>query len=137
MPEWCKGGAVVGIVLAMLLTATPGLAQSAGSLAGTVRDASGAVLPGVTVEASSPALTEKVRSAVSDGRGEYKIVDLPPGTYAVTFALPGFSTVQREHLVLNTGVTLQVDADLRVGAVEETITVSGATPVVDTQNVRT
>ena len=100
-----------------------------------IRDGSGGVLPGVTVEASSPALIEKTRTVVSDARGEYRIVDLRPGAYIVTFTLPGFSTVRREGIELTNGFTASVDADLRVGALEETITVSGQAPVVDTSSV--
>jgi hypothetical protein len=113
-------------------------AQSAttGAIAGIVKDTSGAVLPGVTVEASSPALIEKVRSAVSDGQGNYKIVELRPGTYTVTFTLPGFVTLKREGLEISSGVTANVAADMRVGGIEETVTVTGASPVVDIQNVR-
>ena len=113
-------------------------AQSAttGSIAGVVRDTTGAVLPGVTVEAASPALIEKVRIAVSDDSGNYKILDLRPGTYVVTFTLPGFSTFRREGLELTTGFTATVNAELRVGALEETVTVTGASPVVDVQNVQ-
>jgi len=106
-----------------------------GTIAGVVRDTSGAVLPGVTVEASSPALIEKVRTAVTDGTGQYKIIDLRPGTYAVSFSLPGFATVRREEVVLTASFTANVNADMKVGGLEETITVSGATPIVDTQNV--
>ena len=113
-------------------------AQSAttGAIAGVVRDATGAIIPGVTVEAASPALIEKVRTVVSDEQGQYKIVELRPGAYTVTFTLAGFSTVKREGIELTTGFTATVNADMRVGALEETITVSGASPVVDTQNVR-
>src|SRR5688572_106478 len=93
-------------------------------------------MPGVTVEAASPALIEKVRTAVTDGEGRYNIVDLRPGSYTVTFALPGFSTVRREGIALTAGFAATVNADLRVGSVEETITVTGASPIVDTQNVR-
>ena len=100
-----------------------------------MRDSSGAVLPGVTVEASSPALIEKVRTAVTDGTGQYKIIDLRPGTYSVSFSLPGFATVRREEVVLTASFTANVNADMKVGGLEETITVSGATPIVDTQNV--
>lgn len=102
-----------------------------------VRDATGAVLPGVTVEAASPVLIEKVRSVITDGQGQYKILDLRPGTYSVTFTLAGFSTVRREGLTLATGVTLPANADLSVGSVEETVVVTGESPVVDVQNVRT
>ena len=100
-----------------------------------VRDTSGAVMPGVTVEASSPALIEKVRSVTTDTQGQYKIVDLRPGTYTVTFTLPGFSVVRREGIELSAAFTATVNADMRVGALEETVTVSGQSPVVDTQNV--
>ena len=127
------------VVGGLLLTPAFASAQSAttGGIAGVVRDATGAVLPGVTVEAASPALIEKVRTAVSDDQGQYKIVELRPGTYSVTFTLAGFSIVKREGIELSTGFTAAVNAELRVGAVEETITVTGASPVVDTQNVRT
>ncbi len=131
----------VGFLALLILTLLPATAwaQSAttGAIAGEVTDTTGAVLPGVTVEAASPALIEKVRTGVTDAQGQYRIVDLRPGTYTVSFSLPGFSTVRREGIELNTGFTATVDADLRVGALEETITVSGATPVVDIQNVRT
>jgi hypothetical protein len=114
----------------------PALASAQASIAGVVRDASGAVLPGVTVEASSPALIEKVRSVVSDGTGQYRIVDLRPGTYTVTFTLAGFNTFQREGIELTGSMVAQVNADLRVGSLEETITVTGETPIVDVQSVR-
>jgi Carboxypeptidase regulatory-like domain len=128
----------VALLLALVLLPRNVFPQSTttGAIAGVAKDTSGAVLPGVTIEASSPALIEKVRAVVTDAQGEYKIVELRPGTYAVTFKLVGFSTVRREGLELNTGVTMPVNADLRVGSLEETITVSGATPVVDIQNVR-
>src|SRR5436190_12778850 len=87
--------------------------------------------PGVTVEAASPALIEKVRTVVSDEQGQYKIVELRPGAYTVTFTLTGFSTVKREGFELTTGFTATVNADMRIGGLEETITVSGASPVVD------
>ncbi|HKC57406.1 MAG TPA: carboxypeptidase regulatory-like domain-containing protein, partial [Vicinamibacterales bacterium] len=104
------------------------------SIAGQVKDASGAVLPGVTVEASSPALIEKVRSVATGGSGQYRIELLPPGTYTVTFALPGFNTVKRDGIALTGTFTASIDAELRVGAVEETITVSAETPIVDVQS---
>ena len=96
------------------------------TISGTVRDNSGAVIPGVTVEASSSALIEKSRSAVTDGTGQYSIVNLSPGTYTVTFALTGFSSVRRENIQLSTDVTATINAELKVGTLEETITVSGA-----------
>src|SRR5216684_2012383 len=110
---------------------------TAGAIAGVVKDTTGAVLPGVTVEAASPALIEKVRVAVADDQGNYKIVDLRPGTYTVTFTLPGFSTFKREGIELTSGFTATANADLKVGSLEETVTVTGASPVVDVQNVRT
>lgn len=125
-----------GFVLATLVTLVPSLAfAQVSGIAGVVRDTSGAVMPGVIVEASSPALIEKVRSATTDTQGQYKIVDLRPGTYTVTFTLTGFSTIKREGIELPASFTATVNADLRVGALEETITVSGQSPVVDTQNV--
>jgi len=130
---------VVAICWSVLLGSAAAWAQgtSTGAIAGEVKDATGAVLPGVTVEAASPALIEKTRSVVTDGQGRYQIVELRPGTYTVTFSLPGFNTVKREGIELASGFTANVGAEMRVGAIEETITVSGATPVVDTQNTRT
>lgn len=123
------------VTVAMLGSSGWVFAQQNASIAGVVTDGSGAVLPGVTVEASSPALIEKVRTVVSDGTGQYRIVDLRPGSYAVTFTLPGFSTVRREGVELTVGFTAAINAELRVGAVEETVTVTGASPTVDIQNV--
>jgi len=110
---------------------------STGGIAGVARDSTGAVLPGVTVEAASPALLEKVRTAITDNQGNYKILDLQPGPYSVTFTLQGFSTTRREGLDLIPGATLSVNVELRPGAIEETLTVSRAAPVVDVQNTRT
>src|SRR5688572_16075841 len=125
-------------VIAVFLGVPGGaLAQTAlGSVAGTVRDTTGAVLPGVTVEASSPVLIEKVRAAQTDGEGRYQIIELRPGLYTVTFTLEGFSTVRREGIELNTGFTAAINADMQVGSVAETITVSGQSPVVDLQNTK-
>jgi len=127
------------VVAGVLAVVRPVAAQSptTGAIAGVVTDTTGGVLPGVTVEAASPALIEKVRTATTDEQGQYKIVDLRPGVYTVTFTLTGFSSVRREGLELSTGMTLPVSGELRVGSVEETITVTGASPVVDVQNVRT
>ena len=120
-------------VLVAAVVLLPALAH-AQSITGVVRDASGAVLPGVTVEAASPALIEKVRTSISDGTGQYRIENLTPGTYKITYSLPGFTTVERDGVQVSTGVTLTLNADLRVGGVQESITVTGETPVVDVQN---
>ena len=125
--------AALGCVLALSGTAR---AQQASGIAGVVRDTSGAVLPGVTVEAASPALIEKVRTTVTDGEGRYNIADLRPGAYAVTFTLPGFNAFKRDGIALNAGFTATVNADMQVGSLEETITVTGEAPLVDTRNVR-
>src|ERR1051326_3319144 len=106
------------------------------SITGVVKDTSGAVLPGVTVEVASPVLIEKTRTAVTDGSGQYRIIDLRAGTYTVSFTLTGFSTVKREGIELSGSFTAVVNADLKVGALAETITVTGETPIVDTQSVR-
>lgn len=125
--------------LAMLVLAigiVPSAALAQGAITGSVRDTSGAVLPGVTVEASSPALIEKVRTAITTNAGQYRIEDLRPGTYVVTFSLPGFRTVRREGIELTGSFAATVSAELSVGALEETITVAGETPVVDVVNAR-
>ena len=119
-----------------LLTLVPATVFAQASITGLVTDSSGGVLPGVTVEASSPALIEKVRTAVTDGAGQYRIIDLRPGRYDVRFTLPGFSAVLREGIELSGSFTATVDAALRVGALEETITVTGETPIVDVQSAR-
>src|SRR5712671_69802 len=101
------------------------------SVTGVVTDSSNAVLPGVTVEASSPVLIEKVRTGVTDGAGQYRITGLNPGTYSLTFMLPGFNVVKREDVELGGTATLTIPVEMRVGALAETITVTGETPVVD------
>src|SRR5207253_2396475 len=100
-----------------------GQAGSTGAIAGVVRDTTGAVLPGVTVEAASAALIEKARVVVTDSQGRYNIVDLRPGAYTVTFTLTGFTTVRREGIELTTGFTATANADMKVGGLEETVTV--------------
>jgi hypothetical protein len=122
------------VVFAALVVA-PAMAFAQASITGVVRDTSGAVLPGVTVEASSPALIEKVRTATTDGSGQYRITELRPGAYAVTFTLAGFNTVKRDGITLTGAFTASVDAEMRVGALEETITVTGEAPIVDVQSV--
>jgi hypothetical protein len=121
-------------VVAFVILLTPAVTHAQGSIAGVVRDTTGAVLPGVTVDAASPALIEKVRSVTTDDAGQYTIADLRPGEYSVTFTLPGFSTVVRERIELQAAVTLSVDADLKLGSVEEMITVSGVASSVDVKN---
>ncbi len=118
----------------LLFLPSSGFAQA--TLAGVVRDASGGVLPGVTVEASSQVLIEKARTAVTDGTGQYRLTELPPGTYTMTFTLSGFSVVKRENVEVSGSGVIPINTELRVGAIAETITVSGETPVVDTQTTR-
>src|SRR5581483_3873338 len=119
------------ILAAVLLLPTAARAQSA--FAGIVKDTTGAVLPGVTVEAASPVLIEQVRTVTSDANGAYRIENLRPGTYTLTFSLPGFSSVKREGIELQANFTATINAEMKVGAVEETVTVSGESPVVDVQ----
>jgi len=119
------------LALLTLVVAVPSVALAQATLAGTVKDSSGAVLPGVTVEAASPALIEKTRAAVSDGAGRYRIENLRPGDYTVTFTLSGFATVKRDGVILSGSSVTTIDADMKVGAVAETITVTSETPVVD------
>ncbi len=121
-------------ILVALLLPVSAFAQA--SLTGTVRDASGGVLPGVTVEASSPALIEKVRTAVTDDTGQYRIIDLRAGTYTMSFSLPGFNAVRRENIVLSGTQTLTIPVEMRVGGIQETVTVTGESPVVDVQSAR-
>ncbi len=128
-------GCVVVLVAVLLVSATASAQDSA--ISGVVTDASGAILPGVTVEVTSPALIEGTRSVVTNGQGRYSVQNLRPGTYEVSFRLAGFSGVKREGIVLNAGFTAPVNGELKVGAVAETITVTGASPTVDVQNVRT
>lgn len=124
---------IVVVVTFLLLVGSNAAAQS--SIAGTVRDTSGGVMPGVTVEVTSPALIEKIRTTVTDEAGQYRIIDLRPGVYAVTFSLPGFAAVKREGVELTAAFTAPVNAEMRVGDVAETITVTGESPVVDIQSV--
>src|SRR5215470_19099450 len=119
---------VLALALVLFASGTSAQSLSSGTIGGGAKDESGAVLPGVTVEAASPALIEKVRTAVTDEQGVYRIVDLRPGLYTVTFTLPGFGTFRREGVELTTGFTATVNADMKVGSLEETITVSGAAP---------
>jgi hypothetical protein len=123
----------LGVFLGFLVLA-PSLASAQASIAGVVRDASGAVLPGVTVEAASPALIEKARTVVTDGSGQYRVENLRPGAYTVSFSLPGFSTVRRQGVELSGTFVATINAEMRVGGLEETVTVTAASPVVDIQS---
>ena len=125
-------GCLLLVFVASLVLPVPVLAQSA--IAGVVRDSSGAVMPGVTVEVSSPALIEGTRAVTTDGSGQFRVVDIRPGTYLVTFTLPGFTTIRREGIELPSNFTATVNAEMRVGALEETVTVSGASPTVDVRS---
>jgi hypothetical protein len=120
-----------GFLACIVLLPTLAFAQA---ITGVVKDSSGAVLPGATVEATSPVLIEKVRTATSDGTGQYRLENLAPGVYSITYTLPGFVTLERKGIEVTTGFTVSVNVDLRVGGVSETITVTSETPVVDVQN---
>ncbi len=119
---------------ASLLVLFPAMSFAQSSIAGVVKDDSGAVLPGVTVEAASPALIERTRTVVSDGQGQFKIVDLRPGVYAVTFSLQGFSTFKRDGITLQASTVATVNGDMKVGTLQETVTVTGEAPLVDVQS---
>src|SRR5262245_7585482 len=120
----------LAVLSAVFLLPVSAYAQQA-SISGVIRDASGGVLPGVSVEATSPVLTEKVRSVVTDGTGQYRIVELPPGTYSVTYSLQGFNVIKREGVILTGSLTAAIDVELRVGELQETVTVTGESPIVD------
>jgi len=124
---------IAAFVLGCIVLA-PSVVHAQATLAGVVHDTSGAILPGVTVEAASPVLIEKTRSVATDGSGQYRFTSLPPGTYDVTFTLSGFSVVKREGVIVTGSGVIAINIDLRVGALAETITVTGETPVVDTQS---
>jgi hypothetical protein len=124
------------LVLLGVLALLPATASAQATLAGVIRDASDAVLPGVTVEISSPAMIEKTRTAVTDGSGQYRLTQLPPGIYTVTGSLTGFTTVRREGVEVTGAGVIPINMSMRVGAVAETITVTGETPIVDTQSAR-
>jgi len=123
-------------VLVALLLLFPVAALAQAAITGVVKDVSGAVLPGVTVEASSPALIEKVRTVITDATGQYRVVDLRPGTYSVAFTLTGFKTVKRDGIVLTGTFVATVSADLSPGELQETVTVTGQSPIVDVQSVK-
>ena len=120
--------------MVLCLALAPAAAYAQASITGVVRDTSGAVLPGVTVEVASPVLIEKVRTTVSDASGGYQIIQLLPGTYTATFTLPGFSTTRREGIELSGSFVATVNAEMRVGELAETITVTGQTALVDVRS---
>ena len=122
------------LLLAALVWLLPAIASAQATLTGTVKDSSGSVLPGVTVELTAPA--QQPRSVVTDSNGVYRIIELSPGTYTVTYSLPGFTTVRREGVQLGGTQVLTIPIDLKVGALQETVTVTGETPVVDVQSVK-
>src|SRR5436309_6212570 len=125
----------VSVLAAAQAFAQGGGASTTGSINGKIVDSSGAVLPGVTVTASSPSLMG-VQTAVSDTSGNYRFPALPPGTYTVTFELPGFNTLKRENILISMGFTAAVNAELAVASLQETVTVTGDSPVIDTSNTR-
>ena len=124
----------VATVASLVLPAVVYGQTSQSALAGVVKDTTGAVLPGVTVEAASPALIERVRSVTTDSSGLYRIVDLRPGTYTITFTLPGFNSVRVQNFELRADFVATVNADMKVGELNETITVTGEAPLVDVQS---
>ena len=124
------------VVFAMALVLAPTLARAQASIAGVVKDVSGAVIPGVTVEAASPVLIEKTRTVVTDSSGQYKIEQLRPGAYSVTFTLTGFTTIKRDGVEAAGTLATTVNAELRVGTVNETVVVTGAAPTVDVHGIR-
>jgi hypothetical protein len=134
MRQSTRGGL---LVLVFLLAATASRAQTLGTVAGAVKDTSGAVLPGVTVEVASPALIERTRTAVTDGAGQYTIVNLPVGVYSVTFSLTGFNTIRREGVDVAANFTSNINSEMKVGAIAETVTVTGEAPIVDVQSATT
>jgi hypothetical protein len=128
--------AAVRAVFCSAILLIPTLAFAQATITGTVRDTSGGVLPGVTVEATSPALAGTARTVVSDNAGIYRIIDLPPGAYSVTATLPGFKTIKQDNVQVGGSATLTIPFQLSVGGLEETITVTSETPVVDLQSVK-
>ena len=122
------------VAVALVAILMPAVAYAQASITGVVRDTSGAVLPGVTVEAASPALIEKVRSSVTNDTGQFRIENLRPGAYSVTFTLGGFSTVRRDGVELQGSFSASINIEMRVGEIAETVTVTGESPIVDIQN---
>src|SRR5688572_28001167 len=128
---------VLPAMIAAVLVLLPGAAYAqTGAIAGQARDTSGAALPGVLVEVTSPQLIEKVRSTTTDGNGRYQITALPVGTYKVTFTLQGFNVSSRENIVLTSDFTAPVNGDMKVGDIKQVVDVTATTPLVDVQNAR-
>jgi hypothetical protein len=132
--ERMRGGSVLAALLLALLPEIVAGQGDLGAIAGVVKDSTGGILPGVTVEVSSPSMIEKVRTATTDDQGQYKVIELRPGVYSVTFSLSGFGTLKREGIEMTAAFTATVNAELRPGTLEESITVTGASPLVDVQN---
>src|SRR5207248_9984036 len=128
------GKAVAAVLAGFVLLPTAAFAQV--TLAGTVKDPSGAVLPGFTIDATSPVLIERIRTASTDAAGQYRIESLQPGTYTVTFRLSGFATLRRDEVVVSGSGVVKIDADMKVGAVAETVSVTAESPVVDVLSTR-
>jgi hypothetical protein len=125
---------MIVVVTLAWLALLPATTHAQSSITGVVTDSSAGALPGVAVEAASPVLLEKVRSAVTDGAGVYRLENLPPGIYTITYTLQGFTTTRREGLQLASNFTATVNTEMRIGALEESIVVTGESPVVDTQS---
>src|SRR5205823_2399701 len=123
--------AIKGLVVVIGVAAMPASVFAQPSIAGSVKDSSGGALPGVTVEATSPVLIERVRSVVTDASGQYAIVDLRPGTFTVTFTLPGFNVVTRAGVELTGSFTATANAQLSVGGMTETVTVTADSSLID------
>src|SRR6188474_1092432 len=136
-----RGFILVAAVLACLLASTHAFAQgggasSTGTITGKVTDTSGGVLPGVTVNATSPSMMG-VQSSVTNSEGMYRFPAIPPGTYALSYELPGFNTLKREGIEIRLGFTAQINVELAVASLQETVTVTGESPVIDTSTTRT
>ena len=127
----------IWVWLGAMFSAAVASAQDSSIIVGVVRDSSGGVLPGVSVEAASPVLIERIRTVVTNDQGQYRIVDLRPGRYTVTFSLVGFNTYKREDVDLPASFTITVNADMKIGGIEETLVVTGQSPLVDVQTVTT
>ena len=132
MTEGTNARSIAAALLVLVLVPISAAAQSA--ISGVVKDPSGGVLPGVSVEATSPVLIERVRNVVTDDQGRYTVADLRPGVYKVTFTLSGFTTLVRDGIELPSDFTATINAEMKVGALEETVTVSGSSPLVDVQS---